>query len=73
MPTLSQLRKQANATPKYVLELEEVEGFYLNASGDNVTQDTKEALQYSVGFDNEKMKIQYWSAAINAPLKVKYL
>lgn len=69
--TLSTLKKEAAIAPKYVIEVSE--GFYLNEKGDNVTKDVSKALQYSVGFDNEEMKVGYWSAALSATVKVKYL
>ena len=69
--TLSQLRKEANAAPKFVIEV--VDSFFLNSKGDNVTQDIEKALQYSVGFDNEEMKIQYWSTALNQQVKAKLI
>lgn len=69
--TLSQLRKEAQQAPKYVLQV--ADGFYVNEKGNNVTQDAGKALQYSVGYDNENMKLSYWNHALNTTLTVKYL
>jgi hypothetical protein len=68
---MKSLRQQVKEAPKYVIEI--VEGFYLDAAMTNVTQNVSEALQYSVGFDNEKIKSQYWSAYFSTAVKIKYI
>jgi hypothetical protein len=68
MKTLSQLRKEAKAAPKYVLKMDGLELYYADRqplSGFNVTENLNEAMLFSVCFDNEQIKV----GAINAVAK----
>lgn len=81
MKTLS-LRKQAELAPKYVLFIDGA-GYLSNKqglTGINFTDKVENAEKFSVGFDNEDMKLGIWNAAAkrmfnNADVKfeVKYL
>lgn len=64
--TISQLQKEAVATPQYLLK---VEGINLwlsnrqNLSGVNLVPNKKGAMKFSVEFDNPEMKAGIWNAA----------
>lgn len=78
MATLSELRKQAKAAPKFILtgqyngqtvfigEMKSLFDIPL------VTQQEK-AVQFSVGFDDERMKSRAWSISSKIDFSVKYL
>lgn len=63
--TISQLRKEANKAPKYVLKMDGLDLFVADKqalTGCNITEDVKKAKMFSVGFDNEEMKAGVWTA-----------
>ena len=72
--TIAQLQKQARLAPKYVLHTNQF-GFDIYISGDSgiITDKIGDALQYSVGFDNEKIKLGYWKALTGYNLTVQKL
>ncbi len=63
--TMAQLRKAANAAPKYVLHSDEF-GYDIYiadeqlTNGSPITDKLEEALKYSIGFDQKEMKLHYW-------------
>jgi hypothetical protein len=59
------LRKQAQLAPKYVLQMDGLNLFVAEKqglTGCNLTENINEAMQYSLGFDNEEMKLGIWTA-----------
>jgi len=62
--TTTQLQKEANKAPKYILKMEGLP-LYVSSnqgiSGVQLVAIPKKAMQYSVGFDNEKMKVVIWN------------
>lgn len=76
--TLVQLRKEANNAPKYVLHSDQFGNDIYVAdeslcNGGQLTDNIAEALVYSVGYDNELLKVGYWKAVTGLDLKVKKL
>lgn len=75
------LRKQAQLAPKYVLQTDDDLLFVAAEQGligCNLTNDINEAMQFSIGFDNEALKLGYYNATIrrinsNLSFKVKYI
>lgn len=75
MATINQLKAQANAAPKFVLFTNEF-GFdmYVAANeSEGMTDNTKDALQYSAGFDNAEIKLAYWKFQTGYNLQIKTL
>jgi len=64
MTNLSQLRKLANAAPKYTLFIEGAGYLYenQNLTGIVFTTDKSKAIKYAVGFDNPDIKTGIWNA-----------
>jgi hypothetical protein len=63
--TISQLRKEAKLAPKYVLKMEGLDLYYSDRqplSGFDVTENIEKAMMFSVGFDNEEIKVGAISA-----------
>ena len=63
--TISQLRKEANKAPKYVLKMDGLDLFISDKqglTGCNLTDKINEARKYSVGFDNENIKVGVWES-----------
>jgi len=79
MSTVKQLRKQANEAPKYVLFTSQfghnmfIADEEKTGKGMIVTDNTTEALHYSVGFDNPEMKLAYWKFKTGYDLQIKEL
>ena len=77
------LRKQAQLAPKYVLKMEGLDLYYSDKqplSGFDVTENIKEAMLFSVGFDNQEIKVgaisalaQYHTNNKNVKFEVVYL
>lgn len=62
---MKSLRKQAQLAPKYVLQIDGLNLFIAekqDLTGCYLTNNINEALKYSVGFDNEEMKTNIWTA-----------
>lgn len=75
--TFSQLRKEANDAPKYVLRSKQF-GFDIYIADREktdilITDTLGEALQFSVGFDNEEMKLSVWKLSTGFDLEIVYL
>lgn len=83
MATLSELRKQAKAAPKFVLsslinDIPVFIGDMRSLTDINVVSDVEEATKFSVGYDDENMKSRAWNmtaklAGLNIVFSVKYL
>lgn len=83
MKTISQLQKEAKIAPKYVLTLnyKGVDCFISDTqtlTSVNLVSDVNKARQFSVGYDNEQIKLRGWGmtaklAGITSPVTVKYL
>ncbi|GGD78989.1 hypothetical protein GCM10011514_48780 [Emticicia aquatilis] len=72
--TISQLRKEANKAPKYVLKMDGLDLFIAEEqalTGCNITEDINKAIKYSVGFDNEEFKTKIWTATAQRQLNNK--
>lgn len=77
------LRKQAELAPKYVLKMEGLDLYYSDRqplSGFDVTENINKAMMFSVGFDNEEIKlgaiqalIQFHTNNKNVKLEIVYL
>ena len=75
---IQQLQNQANQAPKFVLMTNQY-GYDLFiadkklSGGLEATDNVNEALKFSVGFDDEQMKLKSWSGRTGWDLKVKSL
>jgi hypothetical protein len=71
MATISKLQKKAKQAPKFVLFTNEF-GFDMFICGGEsvITDNSDEAMKFSVGFDDEKMKLRAWSACTGYKLQV---
>lgn len=59
--------KQAQLAPKYVLKLDSLDLYVSNnqkPTGCVVTLNIKQAMQFSIGFDNEEMKSFTWTSIL---------
>lgn len=62
---ISQLRKDADKAPKYILKMNGLDQFVAEEqelTGCNITDDINKAIKYSVGFDNEEFKTKIWTS-----------
>jgi len=75
---MKSLRKQARIAPKFVLVTSQY-GFDIYIADEDkvaspITNTVEEALEFSVGFDNEQMKLKYYKALTGYDLlKIRYL
>lgn len=77
MATISQLQKQAQSAPKFVLFSDQF-GFDMYFADPAkyagiITDTVNEAQLFSVGFDNEEIKCKAWSLTTGYNFIVKYL
>lgn len=77
MENLTNLQSLASAAPKFVLFSNEF-GFDMYFADPTkyagiITDTPKEALEFSVGFDNEEIKRKAWSLSTGYNFTVKYL
>lgn len=69
--SMAQAQAEARKAPKYVLHSDQF-GFDMFISSDGVVTDTVEgAMQFSVGYDSEEMKLGMWKAITGYDLKAK--